>query len=162
MRSGRYHCHRYGNAGKEGLETIHELQKDFPSVRIMAISGGGRIGGRAPYFEGIVRNARQSGGDVILRGAPHLVVALCDRDFPRGAENAHFAFAYAELFAPTVGVGTCWAGLFQGCAFSGYGPLIEALELPAGKKVAGGLMVGFPRYRYYRLVNRNPLDVTWR
>jgi nitroreductase/NAD-dependent dihydropyrimidine dehydrogenase PreA subunit len=116
----------------------------------------------APYFEGIVRNARKTGKDVILRGAPHLIVAVCDTEFPRGAENAHFAFAYAELFAPTVGAGTCWAGLFQGCAFSGYGPLIEALKIPARKKVAGGLMVGFPRYRYYRLVNRNPLDVTWR
>jgi DNA-binding response OmpR family regulator len=29
---------------KEGLETILELQKDFPSVKIIAISGGGRIG----------------------------------------------------------------------------------------------------------------------
>jgi nitroreductase/NAD-dependent dihydropyrimidine dehydrogenase PreA subunit len=116
----------------------------------------------APYFEGIVRNARKSGNDVILRGAPHLVIAVCDKEFPRGAENAHFAFAYAELFAPTVSVGTCWAGLFQGCAFSGYGPLIETLKLPAGKKVAGRLIVGFPRFRYYRLVSRKPLDVTWR
>ncbi len=29
---------------KEGLETITELRKSFPAVRIIAISGGGRIG----------------------------------------------------------------------------------------------------------------------
>ena len=29
---------------KEGLETIIELKKDFPDVKIIAISGGGRIG----------------------------------------------------------------------------------------------------------------------
>jgi len=28
---------------KEGLETIRELLKDFPDVKIIAISGGGRV-----------------------------------------------------------------------------------------------------------------------
>lgn len=29
---------------KEGIETIRELRSDFPDARIIAISGGGRIG----------------------------------------------------------------------------------------------------------------------
>ena len=29
---------------KEGLELITELRRDFPGVRIIAISGGGRLG----------------------------------------------------------------------------------------------------------------------
>lgn len=30
--------------GKEGLETIMELRRDFPEVKIVAMSGGGRTG----------------------------------------------------------------------------------------------------------------------
>jgi len=30
--------------GKEGLETIMELRRDFPEVKIIAMSGGGHIG----------------------------------------------------------------------------------------------------------------------
>src|SRR6185295_6801254 len=30
--------------GKEGLEIIMELRKDYPGARIIAMSGGGRIG----------------------------------------------------------------------------------------------------------------------
>jgi nitroreductase/Pyruvate/2-oxoacid:ferredoxin oxidoreductase delta subunit len=117
---------------------------------------------RGEYFTGIVRAARETGRDVILRDAPHLIVALCDKAFLRGQENAHFALAYAELFAPTLGVGTCWAGLFMGCAFSNYAPLLDILDVPSNRKVAGGLMAGYPRYGYYRLVDRNELDVEWR
>jgi nitroreductase/NAD-dependent dihydropyrimidine dehydrogenase PreA subunit len=115
----------------------------------------------AEYFSGIVRGARQTGKDVILRDAPHLIVALCDAEFPRGQENAHFAFAYAELIAPTLGVGTCWAGLFQRCAIAGYRPVLDILDIPDHKKVAGGLMAGYPKHKYHRLVDRNSLDVTW-
>jgi len=41
---------------KEGIETIQELQRDFPEVKIIATSGGGRIG--AQY---ILRAARLLG-----------------------------------------------------------------------------------------------------
>lgn len=48
------------------------------------------------------------------------------------------------------------------CATSGYKPLLDILNLPENMKVVtAGLMVGFPKYTYKRLVDRNPLQVTW-
>lgn len=46
---------------KEGIETILELKKDFPAIRILAISGGGR--GDAKSYLNIAKNL---GADLTL------------------------------------------------------------------------------------------------
>ncbi|WP_283608648.1 nitroreductase family protein [Faecalispora anaeroviscerum] len=103
----------------------------------------------------------KTGEDVILRNAPSLILALSDKNFARGRDNTHFALAYAELFATSMGLGTCWTGLVETCARSGYQPLLELLDIPDNLMVTGGIIVGYPKYRFRRLVNRSPLIVTW-
>jgi CheY-like chemotaxis protein len=46
---------------KEGLETIDEIRRDYPQIKIIAISGGGRIDPQ-DYLE----IARQLGADRVL------------------------------------------------------------------------------------------------
>ena len=36
---------------KEGLQAIMELRREFPGVKIIAISGGGRLGGPESYLD---------------------------------------------------------------------------------------------------------------
>lgn len=109
-----------------------------------------------------IASYRQTGEDVVLRGAPCLVVAVADKNFlPTGRDNTHFSLAYAELYAPSIGLGTCWAGFFEACAIAGYGPLLAILRLPENMSVTGGIMVGYPQFSHKRLVERNPLQITW-
>lgn len=116
----------------------------------------------APYYEGPVQAYRKTGEDTILRGAPCLVVSTAAKSFlPRGRDNTHFSLAYAELYAPSIGLGTCYAGAFESCAVAGYLPLLKLLNLSEDRGVTGGLMVGYSKYTYKRLVNRNVLQVTW-
>ncbi|EKQ57202.1 MULTISPECIES: nitroreductase family protein [unclassified Clostridium] len=119
----------------------------------------------SPYeapFAAHIANYRQNGEDVVLRDAPCLVIPMVDKNsLPIGRDNTHFSLAYAELYATSMGLGTCITGFFNACAASGYKPLLDILNLPENMQVTGGLMVGYPKYTYQRLVDRNSLQVTW-
>lgn len=108
---------------------------------------------------GIIK-ADERGEDRILRGAPMLIVASAPQDLRPAPGTTMLALEYVELYAPTLGLGTCWAGYTQLCAQQ-YPPLAEYLKIAPGKTVTGIMMVGRPQYTYYRLPERNPLDVAW-
>lgn len=121
-------------------------------------------GGRGFSYLKLHIAAARRGKDTILRGAPHLILALAPAKMTQhtGRSNAEFVLAYAELYAPSLGLGTCWGGFVQHCAFSGYEPLLRELEVPEGRNLAGAIMAGYPKYRYSRLVDRNPLEISWK
>ncbi len=104
--------------------------------------------------------AWDSGLERVCRGAPHLIVAHADKNYGFGAEDTALALGYLELYAPVLGLGTCWAGYFYS-AVNAYPPLFDALKLPARHKAFGALMAGYPTFRYQRLVPRKPPKVTW-
>lgn len=97
-----------------------------------------------------------------MRNAPCLVIAIVDKNAsPTGHDNTLFSLGYAELYASSIGLGSCFTGFFDACAASGYKPMLDILNLPENMIVTGGIMVGFPKYTYKRLVDRNPLQITW-
>jgi nitroreductase/NAD-dependent dihydropyrimidine dehydrogenase PreA subunit len=116
----------------------------------------------AAYFSDLVEHHHKTGLDVILRNAPCFILALAEKSFARGRDNTHFSLAYAELFASSLGLGTCYSGLVETCSRSGYQPLLKVLDIPEELIVTGGIIVGYPKYRYKRLVDRSKLKVTWR
>jgi nitroreductase/NAD-dependent dihydropyrimidine dehydrogenase PreA subunit len=116
----------------------------------------------APNSTALIEIFRQTGEDIVLRSAPCLIVAIADNNYAAPVrDNAYLSLAYAQLFAVAIGLGTCWAGLFEYCAASGHKPLLALLNLPKNMQVVSGMMVGYPKYTYQRLVDRNPLQVTW-
>jgi hypothetical protein len=111
----------------------------------------------------VLRAYRDRGQDIIARKAPCLVFALARRLNNTGVSNAEQCWAYAELFAPTIGLGTTIAGFIQECGIAGYQPLIDLLEeLPAKHKIVGCLMVGYPKYKFRRMPERQHLKVEFK
>jgi len=103
----------------------------------------------------------ERGHDVILRGAPVLIVTHAERDNRMAPSACTIALTYLELAAPSMGLGGCWAGYFTAAATT-FPPLQEALGLPEKHQTFGSMMLGYPKYSYHRLPPRRPPKVTWR
>jgi nitroreductase/NAD-dependent dihydropyrimidine dehydrogenase PreA subunit len=102
----------------------------------------------------------ERGRDVFLRGAPALAVVHTPSDTSWGAVDTGIALTFMELAAVSRGLGTCWAGLLTYAA-AAYAPLRQALGVPDGHTVHGGLMLGYPKLRYAAVPPRNPAVVNW-
>ena len=105
--------------------------------------------------------AWDKGIDRILRGAPHLIVAHGLSTLPASQPACIIALTHLELAAPSLGLATCWAGYFTAAA-NNYPPLQQALALPQDHLTYGAVMVGYPKFSYHRMPQRNELKITWR
>lgn len=105
--------------------------------------------------------ARTLGYDAVCRHAPHLIVAHAPEDLRPAQSACTIALAYLELAAPSLGLGTCWAGFFTAAAVF-WPPLRQDLDLPRGHLTFGAVMVGRPRFPYRRLPLRDAPRILWR
>ena len=117
------------------------------------------VGSEAAYYPRVVK-AYENGFGGVSRGAPHIVIAHGDKNWPFGPEDCALAISYLELYAPTLGLGACWGGYFYS-ATNAYAPLFEALGIPAKHRAYGAVMVGYPQFKYQRLPERNQPNVSW-
>lgn len=121
--------------------------------------------GKSPWSKNTANTLHryhENGEDTILRDAPCLVIATADKGrLSLGRDNTHFALAYAQLYAPTIGLGSCWSGLFEYCAVTEHDPLLRLLKLPENRNVTGALIIGYPMYSFNRLVDRDSLQISW-
>ncbi len=101
------------------------------------------------------------GTDPICRNAPHLIIAHAAEEERLAQVDCILALAYAELIAPSLGLGATWAGYLM-LAANFYRPLMEALNLPESHKCFGVLMVGYPKLKFVRMPLRNPPPTEWR
>jgi nitroreductase/NAD-dependent dihydropyrimidine dehydrogenase PreA subunit len=115
---------------------------------------------KMPFIPGIVA-AWDVGYDAVLRSAPTLIVASAPKEDLNGTVNLTLALSYLELAAPSMGLGTCWAGILKAALLT-WGPLQKAIGLPEGHTHHYPMILGYPRAKYFRLPERKPPKITWR
>lgn len=148
---------RYAPTASNAQE-IRWIMADAPD-KVHALAGL-----TAAWFAGNGQRPKYSslwerGFDYFLRGAPALAV-VHTAAAPFGAADCGIALTFLELAAVSRGLGTCWAGLLTFAA-NGDPALRQALGVPPGHTVHGGLMLGYPRVRYAGVPPRNPARVAW-
>ena len=109
---------------KEQIRAIADAVADWMEAEVAAGTENKR------YFQVVLRAYRERGQDIIARNAPCLIFALARRLNITGVSNAEQSWAYAELFAPTIGLGTTIAGFIQSCGIAGYQPLLDMIAVP--------------------------------
>lgn len=114
------------------------------------------------FMKSLIYRYRTYNQDVILWNAPCLVLACGDPGKMRSLrDNAVFCLTYAHLYASSLKLGCCWAGLFEACWHSEYKPLRQVLCLPEKLELGGALMTGYAKHKYHCFVERKPLCVSW-
>ena len=163
LEAGRYAPSGHNSQGLSYL--IVEGQDSLKGIRDLVIEWMREVIRSNPqlarqlHMQGVVR-AHRAGLDLLLRGAPQLIVATGQKASRAAQVSTFLALEYVELYATTLGLATCWAGYVQACAQQ-YPPLSAFLRIPEDRLITGVMMVGYPKYTYQRLPARNPLEVTW-
>jgi ferredoxin/nitroreductase len=96
------------------------------------------------------------GVDVILRGAPHILVASAPKTVPFPQGDCLIALTTFELLAQTIGVGTLWDGMLNWCLVDFFPDLAAKLGVPEDHAIGYSMIFGRPAVQYPRTVQRIP------
>jgi len=141
---------------KEDMKVLASIVVDWMKSMVLTQPAFAKL----MHFDRVI-SAWEMGQDRVLRDAPNMIVAHALSNLPPSQAACTIALTYLELYAPTKGLGTCWAGYFNAAA-TFFDPMKEALSLPAGHQTFGALMIGYPQYPYHRIPTRNVPRITWR
>lgn len=112
-----------------------------------------------PRFERLAeRHAR--GEDPIFFGAPAVLVAHVPTGEYFGRDDAVYAAYNVMLVGSRMGLGTCQIGYFT-LALDRSRDLRRALGLPSDRKPEVTLVLGYPRFRFRRLLPRRRPEIVW-
>jgi nitroreductase/NAD-dependent dihydropyrimidine dehydrogenase PreA subunit len=98
--------------------------------------------------------------DGITRGAHTLLLFHAHKEAEEHIEDAHIYVTYAMLAAQAMGLGTTIIGLVP-AAMNKTPDLMEMFSIPKGHEIVVSLILGYPKYKYYRAVKRQLKRVNW-
>ncbi|MFP5222804.1 MAG: nitroreductase family protein [Acidobacteriota bacterium] len=140
-------------------EFMASLSRDLMSCLCAAEEARKLPDGLAGQYMAFVVNAwKTQGRDVILRGAPHLLVTSAPRTAPCPVQDAHIALTTFELLASSHGLGTLWDGLFM-MALSVCPEIVARLGIPADHIIGYAMLFGKPAVEFHRPAHRGPAKV---
>ena len=105
------------------------------------------------------KDALLNGDDVIFRGAPHMIVVSSPITAPCVNTDPIIALSYIELYAQSLGLGTCWCGFAEIC-IKMFPEITQMLEIPNGYKPVYAMLLGYPSVKYQRTIQPEPYKIS--
>lgn len=141
----------------DNVEVMDKLREIVNSTIIKIVSNK-TIKSVAKSYERYT-NAILNGEDIIFRGAPHLVVVSTSKKAPCKDVDPIIALSYFELYAKSLGLGTCWCGLAY-YALKFVPQLGKMLDIPYTHEIAYVMLFGYPEVEYKRTTQ--PVEVPFK
>lgn len=112
-------------------------------------------------YNGVIRHRKEKEGKGgwVFRNAPTVIAMHGLATNFLGHANCAIATRNMELFAPTLGLGTCWAGVFVSAANKKKKAIHRMLDLPMDREIYGAIMVGYPKHQYNCKIKRKERNV---
>ena len=137
---------------------IRELGQLTVDWMKQAIASNAPISRNAPLA--VIVEGWEKGEDRLFRSAPLLLITHAPEISSMPRENCIIAMTYFDLAAFSLGLGTCWIGLFM-IAAANCPPLQRFLGIPGGHGLYGAMVAGYPRFAYSRIPARKESQVKW-
>jgi hypothetical protein len=104
--------------------------------------------------------AREIGLDVIFYNAPVVIVFHSSDAATTPKDDCVIAAQTMSMTAMTMGLESCYIGLFTN-ASGAHPQILDELKLPVGHQVYTTLIMGYPKIKFFKTVDRMPIKVTW-
>lgn len=143
-------------------ETIEELEKEYDRLKSEGREIPADLQEQFDTFSSRKRlvRARDLGIDPIFHSAPAVMLFHSQRQPSTPKDDCVIAAQTVVLAAMTMGLETCYIGLFEK-AVPAYAPLRQELNLPRGNWLYSVLILGYPKFKFLRTVDRKPINVRW-
>ena len=110
------------------------------------------------HFE-VYKESFEKGEDIIFRNAPHMIVVSSPVKSPCPQQDGVIALSYIELYAQSLGIGTCWCGYAELCVKL-FPELCDILEIPRGYTPVYAMLLGKPAVKYQRTPQPEPYKIS--
>jgi nitroreductase/NAD-dependent dihydropyrimidine dehydrogenase PreA subunit len=101
-----------------------------------------------------------SGKDIFFFDAPVVILVHVPNLGGLSYVDPTIAFTYGMLAAHTMGIGSCWMGFIM-MAVAKHKKIMQQLNIPKGRLIAGVMTLGYTNQKYYRVPARNKIKAKW-
>lgn len=139
-------------------KSVMRALKEKVNTRLIKLLNNKVLSPVVKHFE-VYKNSFEKGEDIIFRGAPHMIVVSSPILAPCAPQDPIIALSYIELYANSLGFGTCWCGYGEIC-MKIFPELCELLEIPRGYTPVYTMLLGKPAVKYARTPQPEPYTIS--